>query len=78
MDRFWFAGLAGMLLESETIRRVLGSSVGGRGAKQPASYAFSFNPLPALVIAVVRYLHLPVLAPIALQTLDSDSPPYSQ
>lgn len=50
--RFWFAGLTGMLLESKTIRRVLGSAV-GRSAEEPASYTFSFNPLPALVIAVV-------------------------
>lgn len=52
--RFWFAGLSGILLESKTIRRILASATGLQdGTEQPRSYAFSFNPLPALVIAVV-------------------------
>lgn len=51
---FWFAGLAGMLLESPRVRRVLGAAIHAANprAKTPPSYAFSFNPLPALVIAV--------------------------
>lgn len=51
---FWFAGLSGMLLESKRVRKVLGSAVSGRSERvqEPPSYAFSFNPLPALVIGV--------------------------
>ncbi|RSH88825.1 hypothetical protein EHS25_003053 [Saitozyma podzolica] len=51
---FWFAGLSGILLESKTVRRILGAVVAGgrKGVAEPPSYAFSFNPLPALVIAV--------------------------
>ncbi|WWD19150.1 hypothetical protein CI109_103608 [Kwoniella shandongensis] len=51
---FWFAGLSGILLESRWVRKVLGSVVtnGREGASEPPSYAFSFNPLPALVIGV--------------------------
>lgn len=50
---FWFAGLSGILLESKTMRRVLAAVRGRRGeTTEPLSYAFSFNPLPALVIAV--------------------------
>ncbi|ORX38439.1 hypothetical protein BD324DRAFT_578083 [Kockovaella imperatae] len=50
---FWFAGLIGILLESKSVRRVLGSMLGRpRDMHEPPSYAFSFNPLPALVIAV--------------------------
>ena len=51
---FWFAGLTGILLESKAMRRVLSSMIGRRGeVDEPPSYAFSFNPLPGLVIAVV-------------------------
>lgn len=51
---FWFAGLAGMLLESRRVRRVLGAAIHSVNprARAPPTYAFSFNPLPALVIAV--------------------------
>ncbi|TXT15743.1 hypothetical protein VHUM_00246 [Vanrija humicola] len=53
---FWFAGLSGMLLESPTIRRVLGAVMyagrPGDRVRTPPSYAFSFNPLPALTIAI--------------------------
>ncbi|TYJ58053.1 hypothetical protein B9479_001148 [Cryptococcus floricola] len=51
---FWFAGLSGMLLESKWVRRVLGSvmSTGRSSTKEPDTYAFSFNPLPALTIGV--------------------------
>lgn len=51
---FWFAGLSGMLLESRWVRRVLASvmSTGRSSTKEPATYAFSFNPLPALTIGV--------------------------
>lgn len=55
---FWFAGLSGMLLESRWVRRVLASvmSTGRSSTKEPATYAFSFNPLPALTIGVVGHL----------------------
>ncbi|WVQ71956.1 hypothetical protein IAR50_001498 [Cryptococcus sp. DSM 104548] len=51
---FWFAGLSGMLLESKWVRRLLGSvmSTGRSSTKEPDTYAFSFNPLPALTIGV--------------------------
>ncbi|KAK8854705.1 hypothetical protein IAR55_003444 [Kwoniella newhampshirensis] len=51
---FWFAGLSGILLESRWVKRVLGSVISGgrRSVQEPHSYAFSFNPLPALVIGV--------------------------
>lgn len=53
---FWFAGLSGMLLESPTIRRILGAVMyagrPGDRVRKPPSYAFSFNPLPALTIAI--------------------------
>lgn len=54
---FWFAGLSGMLLESRRVRNVLGSAItanhtGDEPVKEPPSYTFSFNPMPALVIAV--------------------------
>lgn len=51
---FWFAGLSGMLLESRWVRRVLAAvmSTGRSSTKEPATYAFSFNPLPALTIGV--------------------------
>ena len=52
-SRFWFAGLTGILLESKNTRRFLSAMIGRRGqVDDPPSYAFSFNPLPALVIAV--------------------------
>ena len=52
--RFWFAGLMGMLLESRRVRRFLAMIVGRHeDSREPASYAFSFNPIPGLVIAVV-------------------------
>jgi hypothetical protein len=54
---FWFAGLSGMLLESKRVRRALSAVLytqnNGEGSvRAPASYSFSFNPLPALVIAI--------------------------
>lgn len=55
---FWFAGLMGMLLESPSVRRFLSSTVSSRSGRPlsaiapPQSYAFSFNPFPALVIGV--------------------------
>jgi hypothetical protein len=60
---FWFAGLIGMGMETKTLKRWLASTVvakaksnGRAKAKeiaQPATYAGSFNPFPALVIGVV-------------------------
>ncbi|WVQ80188.1 hypothetical protein IAT38_002293 [Cryptococcus sp. DSM 104549] len=51
---FWFAGLSGMLLESKWMRKVMASVMSGGKAstREPLSYAFSYNPLPALVIGV--------------------------
>ncbi|EIW68262.1 hypothetical protein TREMEDRAFT_69277 [Tremella mesenterica DSM 1558] len=49
---FWFAGLMGMFLESSRVKKLLASVVGKNGDADPPSYSFSFNPLPALVIAV--------------------------
>lgn len=53
---FWFAGLSGMLLESKRVRRALSAVLytGRRDSRvrQPVSYSFSFNPLPALVIGI--------------------------
>ncbi|WVW85528.1 hypothetical protein I302_107566 [Kwoniella bestiolae CBS 10118] len=51
---FWFAGLSGMLLESRWVRKVMGSFISGgrRDVHEPPTYAFSYNPLPALVIGV--------------------------
>jgi len=59
---FWFAGLVGMGIESKRIRRCLASSTFGskpsarnvpdETVTEPASYAASFNPFPALVIGV--------------------------
>ncbi|WVQ95039.1 hypothetical protein IAU59_002131 [Kwoniella sp. CBS 9459] len=51
---FWFAGLSGILLESRWVRKVMGSFISGgrRDVHEPPSYAFSYNPLPALVIGV--------------------------
>ncbi|WWC71475.1 uncharacterized protein I206_105433 [Kwoniella pini CBS 10737] len=51
---FWFAGLSGMLLESRWVRKVMGSFISGgrKDVHEPPTYAFSFNPLPALVIGV--------------------------
>lgn len=47
----------GMLLESRTVRRVLGTAIGRReSTAELPTYRFSFNPLPALVFAVVRLL----------------------
>ena len=53
--RFWFAGLGGMLLESRRMKRFMSSVSGRRRSEQvePVTYGFSFNPFPALVIAVV-------------------------
>jgi len=67
--RFWFAGLSGILLESKTVRRIL-ATVNGRSGDvaEPPSYAFSFNPLPALVIAVVCRLSLRVGIELISQT----------
>ncbi|KAL7422561.1 hypothetical protein Q5752_003209 [Cryptotrichosporon argae] len=48
---FWFAGATGVLLESTRIRRALAAVFAAR-APQPPTYAASFNPFPALVIAV--------------------------
>lgn len=56
---FWFAGMIGMALESKWVRLALtrGSSVlGEHEHAHPRSYAFSFNPFPALVIGVVSSL----------------------
>jgi hypothetical protein len=74
MYRFWFAGLGGMLLESKWMRRVM-SNISGRstGAQvEPVSYSFSFNPLPALVIAVVSTI-LPIVSFRRLTFLDGTS-----
>ncbi|WVO14412.1 hypothetical protein L204_102045 [Cryptococcus depauperatus] len=49
---FWFAGLTGMLLESRWVKGVLASVMSGGKSKEPTTYAFSFNPLPALTIGV--------------------------
>jgi hypothetical protein len=56
---FWFAGLVGMGLESRRVRRWLGvASKAALGPErssnvpEPASYRFSLNPFPALVIGV--------------------------
>ncbi|KLT39959.1 hypothetical protein CC85DRAFT_232023, partial [Cutaneotrichosporon oleaginosum] len=53
---FAFGGLAGCLLESVRVRKLLGSVIStnsdnGR-VQEPPTYAFSFNPFPALVIAI--------------------------
>lgn len=53
---FAFGGLAGCLLESVRVRKLLGSVIStnshnGR-VREPPTYAFSFNPFPALVIAI--------------------------
>lgn len=58
---FWFAGMAGMALESSTIKTLLAATVVNLNsrsahkakAKEPITYAASFNPFPALVIGVV-------------------------
>jgi hypothetical protein len=58
---FWFAGLVGMGLESRRLRCWLAalatasldaSRRNSGGVAEPASYAGSFNPFPALVIGV--------------------------
>lgn len=58
---FWFAGLVGMGLESRRLRRwfaalatasLNASCRNSDGVAEPASYAGSFNPFPALVIGV--------------------------
>jgi hypothetical protein len=53
---FWFAGLVGMAIESQRVRRWLAaSSTAASGTStivQPQSYRASFNPFPALVIGV--------------------------
>jgi hypothetical protein len=58
---FWFAGLVGMGLESRRLRRWLAAMAtaslnpsrrNSDGVAEPASYAGSFNPFPALVIGV--------------------------
>jgi hypothetical protein len=63
---FWFAGLIGMGMEAETLKKWLASAIvgtaknGGRArAKElakPPTYSASFNPFPALVIGVVSFL----------------------
>lgn len=60
---FWFAGLIGMGIETQTLKRWLASTVIAKAKRnnraraeeiaQPATYAASFNPFPALVIGVV-------------------------
>jgi hypothetical protein len=58
---FWFAGLVGMGLESRRLRRWLAAMAtaslnpsrrNSDVVAEPASYAGSFNPFPALVIGV--------------------------
>jgi len=51
---FWFGGLSGILLESKRVRRLLSSVMlaGRSNVREPSSYSFSFNPIPALVIAI--------------------------
>ncbi|KAF8324437.1 uncharacterized protein EI90DRAFT_2934701 [Cantharellus anzutake] len=53
---FWFAGLAGMALESRRVRRLLSLSAFSDGSlalrTEPTSYTGSFNPFPAIVIGV--------------------------
>ncbi|KAF9247160.1 hypothetical protein BU15DRAFT_84706 [Melanogaster broomeanus] len=56
---FWFAGLVGMGMESRRIRRWLAAASTAAlrpehssNVPEPASYRFSFNPFPALVIGV--------------------------
>ena len=52
---FWFAGLAGMGLESKRLRRWLASHRDARIAHQtvePPSNISAFNPFPALVMGV--------------------------
>lgn len=58
-DRFWFAGLLGMMLESKRVRALLNAPVLAAASqsdssrvRQPASASFSFNPFPAIVIGV--------------------------
>lgn len=51
---FWFAGIVGMGLELRRVRGLLGMRRETQGDKvdEPASYAGSFNPFPAIVIGV--------------------------
>ncbi|KAJ6582101.1 cytoplasmic protein [Mycena capillaripes] len=51
---FWFGGLVGMAMESKSIRRWLAAlaSNDSRPVVEPATYAASFNPFPALVVGV--------------------------
>lgn len=52
---FAFGGLAGCLLESKRVRKLLGSVISSSSSgrvREPPTYAFSFNPFPALVIAI--------------------------
>ncbi|EJT97746.1 hypothetical protein DACRYDRAFT_58750 [Dacryopinax primogenitus] len=55
---FWFAGLMGMALESNTVRRLLSTPALVRAYRpesevpQPWSYLGSFNPFPALCIGI--------------------------
>lgn len=52
---FWFGGLSGLLLESKRVRNLLGSVIttsSSKPVREPPTYAFSFNPFPALVIAI--------------------------
>lgn len=60
---FWFAGLIGMGMEVETLKKWLASAVVGTAKKggrarakelaKPPTYSASFNPFPALVIGVL-------------------------
>jgi len=60
---FWFAGLLGMGVESQVVRKWLASSptvptsgcisqMHQEAVEEPQSYRASFNPFPALVIGV--------------------------
>ena len=55
---FWFGGLLGMLLESKRVRAWLSTSAAQASGRsldriaEPAAYAFSFNPFPALAVGV--------------------------
>ncbi|BEI91015.1 uncharacterized protein CcaverHIS019_0310850 [Cutaneotrichosporon cavernicola] len=52
---FAFGGLAGCLLESVRVRKLLGSVISTNATgpvREPPTYGFSFNPFPALVIAI--------------------------
>jgi hypothetical protein len=87
---FWFVGLVGMGLESRRLRHWLAASAtaslnashrNGDSVAEPASYAGSFNPFPALAIGVTgammsahlqKYLFL-VSAPLHVAVVFSNS-----